>query len=145
MRRAEPKAVLDASALLAYLQAENGSEVVEKLLGRAAMSTVNLAEVLTVALRKRGEDPVALRPQLLALGIHPFDFTTEDAEVAAKLWPATKAQGLALGDRACLALGRRLGVKVVTAEQQKDWRKLGLQGLEVEVIRGSRPTGSPGK
>ena len=129
------KAVLDASALLAYLQGEKGSEAVEAVLDHAAISTVNLAEVLTVALMKRGEAPTVLRPQLLALGIQPFEFTVEDADEAAALWSKTKVQGLALGDRACLALGKRLRAKVLTAEKQKDWRKLGLKGVQVVLIR----------
>ena len=135
--------MLDASALLAYLQGEDGGGVVEAVLEQSAMSTVNLAEVLTVALHKRGEAPATLRPQLLALGIRAFDFTAEDSQAAGELWPATKAQGLALGDRACLALGRRLGAKVVTAELQKDWRKLGLKGLDIEIIRGPREKPRP--
>ena len=46
-----------------------------------------------------------------------------------------KGQGLSLGDRACLALGRRLRAKVLHAERHKDWRRLGLQGVEIELIR----------
>ena len=111
------KAVLDASALLAFLQDEPGSEPVEKVLGHAAISTVNLAEVLTIALHKRGQPPSALGPQLLALGVEFFDFTVEDAAEVAQLWPSTKRQGLSLGDRACLALGKRLKAKVLHAER----------------------------
>jgi len=129
------KAVLDASALLAYLQGEPGSEKVEAALDNAGISAVNLAEVLATALHKRGESPAVLGPQLLALGIQPFDFTVEDAVEAAELWAGTKTQGLSLGDRACLALARRLRAKVLTAERHKDWRKLGLKGVEIEIIR----------
>jgi PIN domain nuclease of toxin-antitoxin system len=131
----EALAVLDASALLAYLQGESGSERVEEALDHSAISTVNLAEVLTVALHKRGEAPSSLRPQLLALGIQALDFTVEDAQETAALWTQTRTHGLALGDRACLALGKRLGAKVLTAETQRDWRKLGLKGVEVVSIR----------
>jgi PIN domain nuclease of toxin-antitoxin system len=48
------QAVLDASALLAYLQGEPGSARVEAALDNAGISAVNLAEVLTTALHKRG-------------------------------------------------------------------------------------------
>jgi ribonuclease VapC len=133
--KADPKAVLDASALLAYLQDEPGSEHVEKVLDHAAISTVNLAEVLTIALHRRGESPSVLQPQLLALGIQPFDFTAEDSVEVARLWPKTRRQGLSLGDRACLALGKRLGAKVLNAERQADWRRLGLKDVEIEAIR----------
>lgn len=118
--KADVKAVLDASALLAYLQHEPGSERVEKVLDHAAISTVNLAEVLTIALNRRGEAPSVLRPQLLALGIQHFDFTEEDSVEVAQLWATTRRHGLSLGDRACLALGKRLGAKVLSAERHAD-------------------------
>lgn len=133
--KADLKAVLDASALLAYLQHEPGSEQVEAVLDHAAISTVNLAEVLTVALHKRGESPSVLRPQLLALGIQPFDFTAEDAAEVARLWTRTRREGLSLGDRACLALGKRLRARVLSAERQADWRRLGLKDVEIQTIR----------
>jgi PIN domain nuclease of toxin-antitoxin system len=38
--------VLDASAILALLNKETGSEEVLKFIGKAAMSTVNLSEVI---------------------------------------------------------------------------------------------------
>ncbi len=135
MPRAAEVFVLDASALLAYLQSEPGTDLVERALGRAAMSTVNLAEVLTVALRARGEDPRALRPALLALGIVVHDFTTADAESAASMFPKTKAAGLSLGDRACLALGARLGATVLTAERQRDWGAFGIPDVKVVRVR----------
>lgn len=133
--KTDPRAVLDASALLAYLQDEPGSEYVEKVLDHAAISTVNLAEVLTIALHRRGQSPSVLRPQLLALGIQPFDFTAQDSVEVAQLWVRTRRQGLSLGDRACLALGKRLGAKVLSAERQADWRRLGLKDVEIETIR----------
>ena len=40
------KAVLDASALLAYLQDEPGSETIEPMLDESAISSVNWAEVV---------------------------------------------------------------------------------------------------
>ncbi|MBO1350989.1 MAG: PIN domain-containing protein [Hormoscilla sp. GUM202] len=55
-----PVAVLDASALLAYLQGEPGAErVAEVLVLGAAISSVNWAETLT-KLAERGQDPEAV-------------------------------------------------------------------------------------
>jgi PIN domain nuclease of toxin-antitoxin system len=127
--------VLDASALLAYLLEEPGSAVVERALEGAAISSVNLAEVLTIAIRELGEPPPALRTRLASLGIETHDFTAGDSVVAAALWSMTRKQGLSLGDRACLALGMRLRARVLTAERQRDWRKLGIPGIDIEVIR----------
>jgi ribonuclease VapC len=69
------KAVLDASALLAYLQDEPGCDAIETV-------------------------------------------TPEEAEIAGRLWQQTRQQyGLSLGDRACLSLGLKLNVPVLTADQ----------------------------
>lgn len=51
---------------------------------------------------------------VLAEAITVEPFTLPDAMTCAALRPATRAQGLSLGDRACLALGRRLSVPVLT-------------------------------
>ena len=131
----DPRVALDASALLAFLHREPGGDYVASLLDQAVISLVNLAEVLTVAFRNHNKPPSVLQPELVALGIRPFEFTLADAVEAAELWPATKAQGLSLGDRACLALGKRLGVKVLSAERHRDWSKLGLKGVKIETIR----------
>jgi ribonuclease VapC len=116
-----PPAVLDASAVLAYLRDEPGAELVaDSIAHGAAMSAVNLAEVLSRA-ADRGADPIALADQLVARGliggaidIEPF--TTGDAIDAATLRPLTRAAGFSLADRACLALARRLGAHAVTAD-----------------------------
>jgi ribonuclease VapC len=116
-----PPAVLDASALLAYLRDEPGAELVADTIALgAAMSAVNLAEVLSRA-ADRGADPIALADQLVARGliggaIDVEPFTTPDAIDSAALRPSTRAAGLSLADRACLALARRLGAHAVTAD-----------------------------
>jgi ribonuclease VapC len=124
--------VLDSSAILAYLQREPGFEAVsEALRSGPAVSTVNLAEVLAkVALRVELVGQVAGR--LRALGVTSFEFTDDDAHRSAALRPLTSEQGLALGDRACLALGQRLGWPVLTAE--RIWRGLEV-GVEIRHIR----------
>jgi PIN domain nuclease of toxin-antitoxin system len=66
----------------------------------------------------------------LSLEVVPFD--AEQAYMTASLRPATRALGLSLGDRACLALGLRHGVPVLTADQL--WAKADV-GVKVEVIR----------
>jgi len=64
-----PVAVLDASALLAYLQGEPGAErVAEVLVIGAAISSVNWAETLT-KLAERGQDPEAVATQLRDRGL----------------------------------------------------------------------------
>lgn len=58
--------------------------------------------------------------------------TDADCIEIALLRPLTKARGLSLADRACLALARRLNVPVVTAD--REWADLNL-GVIVQLIR----------
>lgn len=126
-----PDAVLDASALIALLRDEPGAQAVERLLGRAVMSVVNWAEVLQ-RFRAHGVETAGKRESVEALGVRIVGFTPEDAEVVAELWEATRAAGLSLADRACLALARRLALPAHTAD--REWRKLDV-GVEVVLIR----------
>ncbi len=52
--------------------------------------------------------------------------------MSADLRSATRAHGLSLGDRACLALARSAGLPVLTAD--REWRGVGLD-MEIELIR----------
>ena len=123
--------VLDASALLAYLHDEPGSETVEKVLSEAMISTVNLAEVIQKAMA-RSVEVKGLRQDLEAVGLSIIPFTATQAEGAAQLWQKTRSFGLSLGDRACLSLGLELALPVFTADQE--WQRLEL-GLEIQLIR----------
>jgi PIN domain nuclease of toxin-antitoxin system len=126
------KIVLDASALLAVLNHEPGSDrLTPEMLSTATSSTVNLAEV---------------QGKLVSLGLAPSDaweatlspireataFTAEHAEAAGNLITKTRALGLSMGDRACLALGIALRAPVYTAD--KSWKKLKL-GVAIRLIR----------
>ena len=123
--------VLDASALLAWLFRESNWQRVDRELAAAHMSTVNLSEVLVRAQREVKDTSLlqaALRDSPLV--IDPF--TVEDAETAARFEPLTRAHGLSLGDRACLALGLRLAGTVITTD--RSWKRLALP-ITIEVIR----------
>lgn len=123
--------VLDASALLAYLQDEPGGEPVRAVLPRAVMSTVNWTEVIGKA-REDGVDTRGLREDLESLGLAFEPFSAVQAEIAGRLKERTRRYGLSLGDRACLALGSDRGVPIYTADRA--WKELHL-GVEVETIR----------
>jgi PIN domain nuclease of toxin-antitoxin system len=126
--------VLDASALLAYLNDEPGASVVEHaLVRRSAISAVNLAEVLS-KLAEIGEDPNEVSETLQGLGgrLAVFPLTADDAIMIARLVQSTKSRGLSLGDRACLGLALRLQVPAVTADRA--WLRLKV-AAKVEAIR----------
>jgi PIN domain nuclease of toxin-antitoxin system len=133
-------AVLDASALLAYLRDEQGADMVaDAIAAGAAISTVNLAEVLSRT-ADRGGDPARIMRQMTDRGlldgaIATEPFTAADAVEVARLRPSTRAQGLSLGDRACLALARRLHRPALTADTA--WSGLDL-GVELHQIRRPR-------
>jgi ribonuclease VapC len=129
--------VLDASALLAYLRDEPGADVVaEAIAGGVVISTVNLAEVFSRS-ADRGADPAKLAAKLTqsglldgAITVEPF--TATDAIDVAHLRPLTRDAGLSLGDRACLALARRLDAPVLTADTA--WQGA-AHGAELRPIR----------
>ncbi|GAB3248979.1 PIN domain-containing protein [Arthrobacter pigmenti] len=109
-------AVLDTSAVLAWIHGESGEDVVDPLLSDAVMSSLNWSE-LALKLQQHGVEPRPVSVRLQALGIVVEAFTPRDALNAAELWPSTRRFGLSLGDRACLALAQRLELPVVTADQ----------------------------
>lgn len=123
------RAVLDASALLAWLQDEPGAAVVEAELADGAISSLNWSEVLQKSLA-HGVDTTGLREDLEASGLAIVPFDADDAEQAARLW--APGSGLSLADRACLALGLRHGVPVWTADRM--WSRTVLS-ITVRVIQ----------
>ena len=120
--------VLDASALLAWLQDEPGADEVK--LEHSVINSVNFSEVLQKA-KQNGVDVTGIEEELTALGLRLQNFSVEEATKAAELYRVTKPYGLSLGDRACLATALVSGGVAVTAEQV--WSKLG--DIRVRQIR----------
>jgi PIN domain nuclease of toxin-antitoxin system len=106
--------VLDTSALLAWLLGEPGADTVRQAIGpRAVVSAANWAE-LARKVTEKGTDWPQLRNALVALGLNVAPVTAADAEASATF--GEPRDGLSLGDRLCLAVGRRLGCDVLTAD-----------------------------
>jgi PIN domain nuclease of toxin-antitoxin system len=125
--------VVDASAVLAVLLGEDGRENVEPHLPGAEMSIVNLCEVLTTTVEKGGEPEVAERV-IASYGVRIRAFREAHAMEAAKLRPVTKAFGLGLGDRVCLAQGLLSDRPILTAD--RDWALVDLgPGFDIRLIR----------
>jgi PIN domain nuclease of toxin-antitoxin system len=123
--------VLDASALLAWLFGETGRDAVEAALGHARISTVNLCEVIT-RVQRGGHRPGPVMARLRRTGITIVEFDERLAVVTASLEPQTRAFGLSLGDRACLALAKSLDLPAMTADRA--W--LGVDvGVRLVAIR----------
>ena len=135
--------VLDASALLAWIQVERGAERITQALeqGQCVVSAVNLSEALaklvTVGLPEE-------EAEAIMLGI-PAEVTPCDERVAihaGRLATIGKPLGLSLGDRICLATAQIHGGIVLTTEQE--WRNVRLEGIVIEVVRDPVPIG-PGR
>lgn len=123
--------VLDASAVLAALFGERGCEQVIPHLHQATISAVNYSEVLAKTMHLTGSLVDAKRHvDRYQFEVVPFD--AELAAVAASLQKQTRALGLSLADRACLALGLSRSWPVLTADRA--WLALEL-GTTVVCIR----------
>lgn len=123
--------VLDASALLALLNAEKGADLVQGFLPQSVISTVNLAEVVT-RLSAVGMPEDQIRDVLAYLGLETMPFDEEQAFRAGFLFAHTPPLGLSLGDRACLALALTTHTTVLTADRV--WKDLDI-GVEIKLIR----------
>ena len=123
--------VLDASALLALINDEPGAETVAAVLRDAAITTVSLTEVVTkmidigVPAEEAWNEAVDLVPLVV-------DFGPELCRRAALLRTSTRAFGLSLGDRACLALAEQLRLPALTTDLA--WGSLSI-GVEVRLAR----------
>ncbi len=106
--------VLDASAILAFVQDESGSETVEDAMAQGSVcGAANWSEVAQKVLAA-GRDWDLVRALLVSYEVRVEAVTADDAEWAARRWRA--GAGLSLADRLCQALGERLDVDVLTAD-----------------------------
>jgi len=121
-------AVVDASAVLAWLQDEPGSDQAERFLVEGVIGAANWSEVLQKA-RQHGIEPGLVARLLTSFGLAVTEVTPADGERAAALWEPRSA--LSLADRLCLALGLRLGLPVATTDAA--WSRV-ASGPEVVVL-----------
>ena len=116
--------VFDASALLAYLSGESGSELVRDQLDRGgACSAANWSEVAQKVIAADADWELA-KTLLSSFDLTIEPVTAQDAERAASMWQ--RGSGLSLGDRLCLALAARLDATTWTADAAG-----GLNGVNV--------------
>ena len=124
--------VLDASAVLAFVNKEPGAEAVALYLSRSVISAINWSGVVA-KLSERGVTEELIRKLAGRLSIKVVSVDQEQATVAGLLRLGTKAFGLSLGDRMCLALGLQLNRPVITTDRQ--WGQLDIEGIEVRLVR----------
>lgn len=125
--------VLDASAVLAVLNGEAGQDVVMSafLSGEAMISSVNAGEVVA-KLVEWGADPRLARNSVLGLPMRIVDVDAGLGLRSGELRETTRAVGLSLGDRVCLALAEREAGVALTADTV--WSSLRMD-VQVRQIR----------
>lgn len=127
------KYLLDASAILALLQGERGSEIVTQCLPFSAISAVNLAEVASV-LNKVGMPESEIHELFNEMDLEVLPYEKDMAIATGGIRSITQKKGLSLGDRACLASAKQHKRIALTAD--KVW--LDFQesiGVEIKFIR----------
>lgn len=119
--------VLDASAVLALLNAEPGEDKVRLLLPRATISAVNVAEVLAKLVTQGMPAEEALEAmEELDLPVVPFG--AAEALVSIRYVHPS----LSLGDRACLATAEVRNEPAITADRV--WKRASPRA-KIELIR----------
>ncbi len=131
MIQSDIESVLDTSVVLAALKQEQAPREALSYMANAAISVVNLAEVVTKLTEWAvPREVVASSLADLSLKVLPFDENL--AVEAGLLHGLTKGRNISLGGRACLVTARHFGVPAVTADRA--WADLDI-GVIVELIR----------
>ena len=116
---------------LELLRDETGATRVAGFLPTAAVSAVNLAEVLIV-LDRNGVPPADAQRAVDALALDNIPADGATAQVAAAVAAASRRRGLSLGDCFCLATAHLAGRPAVTAD--RTWATI-RTGVKVVVVR----------
>lgn len=123
------KVVVDASALVAYVQRETGYQAVARALPVCVVPVPNAAEAVARCLERGYKGTAAdLLDDLQELGVVLEPVLPGDAARAAELIATTRKQrlaggyGISLGDSLCIAVAERLNLPLLGGD--KLWDKV---------------------
>ena len=123
--------VLDTSVVMAIVLGEPGQETAARVAPGSALSSVNLAEIITKCIEKSVPPEIAER-YIGESSIEAVSFDSDHATLAGELFKRARKGVLSLGDRACIATAIMFGATAVTADRV--WAELELP-CKVELIR----------
>ena len=126
-------AILDAAAVIAFLNREPGHETMADILATGAgICTANVAETIGILVRHG----LTVAQAIEAVDGLPVTILSVDLDLAKRagaLEQPTRQFGLSLGDRCCLALAAREGLPAITTDRA--WVQAEpLIGVEVRLI-----------
>ena len=119
--------LLDASALLAVMRAEPGAGEVLRIIDRAAIHSVQIAEVVR-KLRELGVDPDEVEGSIQELCLPVIEVLSVRQACNTGRYCLG---GLSLGDRICLAMASSHGSTAVTADRR--WKEVCDANAELNV------------
>ncbi|HTV82106.1 MAG TPA: PIN domain-containing protein [Acidobacteriaceae bacterium] len=134
--------VLDASALLRFMDKERGSERVRSLFRKAAraeiqllMSAVNWGEVVHAVTRRSGSGAPRILDSLAAL---PMAIVPVDAQNATDAGQFQARYGVPYADSsaAALTMRRQAGVDVTLVTADNDFRRVPAGTMRIEFLPG---------
>ena len=119
--------VLDASAVLAWIFDESGSDLVDSHLDGGHLSAVNLAEVL-YRCDEEGVKTAGLVDELIELGVVVQPFALTEAEAVQEVRRRSRATGtrISLADACCLATALRLGGQALVSDAALEKLDIGV-------------------
>ncbi len=125
--------VVDASAVMALMLGEPGADIVIDAVRGSLMSAVNVSECCARGVERgaKAQDVLSII-QGFDVQVVPFDLV--HALETAELREPTRSLGASLGDRACMALGRRHGLAILTGDRRLAGVDPSL-GIDVRLIR----------
>jgi len=125
--------VVDASAVMALMLGEPGADIVIDAVRGSLMSAVNVSECCARGVERgaKAQDVLSII-QGFDVQVVPFDLV--HALETAELRESTRSLGASLGDRACMALGRRHGLAILTGDRRLAGVDPSL-GIDVRLIR----------